>query len=77
MSSKKERKDRTDVRIWMLRKKLKGVDIKRDLGHKSDAQVVETLQGDRDDRRVLNWLRKKGCPVEYLKLPVDMKGNKS
>lgn len=76
MSSKKQRKDRTEVRIWMLRNKLKGVDIKRDLGLRYLTQVVETLQGDRDDRKVLSWLKDKGCPVEHLKLPDDMKGNK-
>lgn len=78
MSSRKERRDRTEVRIWMLRKKLKGVDIQKALNLKYYTQVVETLQGDRDDRKVLKWLEDNGCPTEFLHLPIDMtdmKGN--
>lgn len=75
MSDRKKRRDRTEVRIWMLRKKMKGVDIQKALNLKYYTQVVETLQGTRDDRKVLSWLMDKGCPTEYLKLPVDMKGN--
>lgn len=69
---KRERSDRREARAWMVMQELKPLDIQKAIGLRYHTQVVETLLGDRDDRRVLAWLRDHGCPVAYLKLPKDM-----
>ena len=72
-----ERIDRRKVRAWMVMEGVKPSDIQKALGQRSHVQVVQTLQGVRNDRRVLDWLRDRGCPVEYLQLPKSMqKGEK-
>ena len=75
MNAKKQRVDRKQVRSWMVMNGLRPLDIQKALCFRYHTQVVETILGDRDDRRVLAWLRDHGCPVEYLKLPTDMQEN--
>lgn len=72
MKAKRERIDRREVKAWMVMQELKPRDIQEAIGLKYHNQVVETLLGDRSDRRVLAWLRDNGCPVHALKLPKDM-----
>jgi hypothetical protein len=72
MKAKRERIDRREVKAWMVMQELKPRDIQEAIGLKYHNQVVETLLGDRSDRRVLAWLRDNGCPVNALKLPKDM-----
>lgn len=72
----KKRIDRRQARAWMVMEGLKPHDIQTALGQRSHAQVVETLQGVRNDRKVLNWLIERGCPVEYLQLPKSMQRGK-
>lgn len=69
---KNAKKTRLDAQAWMLKNGLRQTDIKVSLGHKSINQVHGTLQGDRNDRRVLQFLLDNGCPSEYLNLPSDM-----
>jgi len=38
--------------------------------------VANTLAGRQNNRRVLQYLKDKGCPVEYLALPTDMERKK-
>jgi hypothetical protein len=72
MKPKKQRIDRRAVRAWMVMEGLRPLDIQKALGFRYHTQVVETILGDRDDRRVLTWLRDNGCPADSLKLPTDM-----
>jgi len=72
---KKQRVDRKKARSWMVMNGLRPLNIQKAIGFRYHTQVVETLLGDRDDRKVLAWLRDHGCPVEYLKLPPDMQAN--
>lgn len=69
---KRDRIDRREARAWMVMQELRPLDIQNALGFRYHTQVVETLLGDRDNRRVLAWMRDHGCPVDYLKLPKDM-----
>jgi hypothetical protein len=69
------RKDRRRVKAWMVMNNINGRHIQRALGHKWLTQVSETLSGIRDHRKVLAYLRDKGCPISYLQLPDDMKEN--
>ena len=64
-------RDTAEIRSWMFRQGIKLVDIQRDLVMKSATQVSETINGSRNDRRVLTWLKDKGCPVQYLDIPSD------
>jgi hypothetical protein len=75
MKPQRNKSDRRQARAWMVMRSLRPLDIQKALGHRYHTQVVETLAGDRDDRRVLTWLRDNGCPDEYLNLPTDMMEN--
>ncbi|HAS54776.1 MAG TPA: hypothetical protein DCS42_11980 [Nitrospiraceae bacterium] len=73
----KKRIDRRQARAWMVMEGIRPQDIQKALGQRFHVQVIETLQGVRNDRNVLNWLIERGCPVEYLQLPKSMqKGEK-
>lgn len=74
MKPKRQRIDRREARAWMVLQGLRPLDIQKAIGLRYHTQVVETLLGDRDDRRVLDWMRAHGCPVDYLKMPKDMQG---
>ncbi len=73
MSRTKVARDRQKARVWMLENHVRLVDIQRELEHKSNTQVVETLQGWRNHRKVLEFLLEKGCPAQFLDLPKDMR----
>lgn len=64
--------DRREARAWMIMQGIRPVDIQRDMEYPRTAQVNDTLQGRRNDRRVLQYLLDKGCPAAYLKLPSSM-----
>ncbi len=72
MRVQKKDPSRREVRAWLVRKGIRQTEIKKALGHKSITQVNATLNGLRDDRRVLQYLLEKGCPKRYLNLPADM-----
>lgn len=73
MRKKRQRIDRREARAWMVLQGKRPLDIQNELGLRYHTQVVETLLGDRNDRRVLAWLRDNGCPEDYLKTPKDMR----
>jgi len=81
VSSKKRRnimlnrkgKVRRQARAWLVRHGLTVQDIQEALDHKYHTQVSETLSGKRNDRAVLNYLVRKGCPASFLDLPDDMR----
>jgi hypothetical protein len=64
--------DRREARAWMVLQGIRAVHIQREMGYPRTGQVNDTLQGRRNDRRVLQWLLDKGCPAAYLKLPAGM-----
>lgn len=75
MSSQIERsKDiRKQARVWMLTHDIRSVDIQKALLMRSNSLVANTLAGRRNNRRVLQYLIKRGCPLEYLDLPEKMR----
>jgi mannose/fructose/N-acetylgalactosamine-specific phosphotransferase system component IIB len=64
---------RKKTRVWMLTNDIRNVDIQNALEMKSHTQVANTLAGRENNRRVLQYLIKRGCPVEYLDIPERMK----
>ena len=60
------------IRGWMFENKIRYVDIQRSLKQMHIHQVWGTINGTRNDRRVLRWLKEHKCPVRYLDLPPDM-----
>ncbi len=67
---------RKQARVWMLTHDIRSVDIQKALRMKSHSPVANTLAGRQNNRSVLQYLKDKGCPVEYLDLPEDMKRRK-
>lgn len=64
--------DRREARAWMVLQGIRAVHIQREMGYPRTGQVNDTLQGRRNDRKVLQYLIDKGCPAANLKLPKDM-----
>jgi integrase len=62
-----------EIKTWMLRNGVRMVTIQRELGHKDNKTVWNTIHGRMHNRRVLAWLRAKGCPEKHLALPDDMR----
>jgi hypothetical protein len=71
-SSVRTVKDRTKARSWMVDNHIRQRDIQLSLGHQYPVQVSETMRGVRSNRAVLEYLLDKGCPGEYLALPLDI-----
>lgn len=65
------RRSRPRIRSWMVRKSITGAAIARAIGV-SDALVCSTIAGQRNNRKVLQYLRDLGCPASFLKLPDDL-----
>jgi predicted XRE-type DNA-binding protein len=57
-----------EIKIWMLRNGFRQAQVAADLGV-SRPLVSMTIHGHGKNRRVLDWLRDRGCPAEYLDLP--------
>lgn len=72
MKKQPEKKDRRKARAWMVLHGIRQVEVQKNLGQQYTTQVNETLQGTRNNRRVLQYLLDKGCPARYLELPSDM-----
>jgi len=59
-------KDRTDIRIWMIRNGLRAVDIAGEIGiHQS--VLSHWLAGNKTSRRIEDYFRNKGCPERYIR----------
>jgi len=63
----------TEIRIWMLRNQLTVESIRRDLGYRNHTPVSLTIDGKRNQQKVLQYLKDHGCPEQYLHLPKNMK----
>jgi len=63
------------IKEWMAGLKLEVSHVAKDLGvHPS--LVSHTIFGRKNARRVLRYLRDKGCPRAYLALPQDLEAEK-
>lgn len=62
------------IKKWLHEKGITMNDIAGALGINAGI-VSSTIRGLRNMRQVLKWLSDKGCPVQYLSLPEDMKIN--
>lgn len=60
------------IKEWLAERKIKVIEVAADLGM-HHCVVSDTIHGRRNNRRVLRWLRERGCPARYLALPEDMK----
>ena len=63
-----KQRDSVEIRVWMLRNKLRIIHICQDLGF-NDKTVSATIDGRENNRKVLAWLVDKGCPRKFLALP--------
>ena len=72
MKKKPLKADRRRARGWLVENGVRQKEIQTALEQKSPTQVNETLQGMRNDRRVLQYVLDKGCPPNFLDLPADM-----
>lgn len=59
----------TEIRVWMLRNGHTVESIRAALGYRSHAPVSSTINGDRNQQKVLRHLLELGCPREYLGIP--------
>jgi hypothetical protein len=59
------------IKIWMIRNDLCEADIVRATAQEQ-TYVNKTLNGHKNNRVVLQYLKDNGCPERYLALPADM-----
>lgn len=62
------KRNRPQIRAWMLLKGITGVMVAEETGV-SSALVSATIQGRRNNRKVLSMLQELGCPEEFLAIP--------
>lgn len=63
----------TEIRIWMLRNGLTVNSTRKALGYRNHTPVSLTIDGKKNLRKVLAYLREMGCPEQFLALPEDMR----
>ena len=63
-----------EIRKWMIDKELLVEDIAK-ASEVDQSLASRTIDGKRNNRRVLRTLVAKGCPVSVLDLPADMDVN--
>ncbi len=61
-----------EIKIWMMRNGIQRKDIENETGL-NGSNVTRTINGERNCRAVLRYLLNKGCPVDILDLPADVK----
>lgn len=72
MAKAGKKRDAHEINIWLRRNFHSVQKIADDLGN-NHSLVSNTIAGRENNRRVLQWLVDKGCPVRYLDLPKDMR----
>ncbi|WP_321402633.1 helix-turn-helix transcriptional regulator [Maridesulfovibrio sp.] len=63
------------IKEWMSAHDLTQIKIAKDIGI-SKSIVSSTINGSTNNKKVLAYLRDKGCPQKYLSLPEEMKEDK-
>lgn len=68
-------RDIEGINKWMIDAKLSVTKIADalDCHHSLVSNTISNKPGRKNNRRVLRLLIEKGCPVEFLDLPADMK----
>ena len=61
------------IKEWMSAQGITQIEIARRIGI-SKSIVSDTIRGAANNKRVLAFLRDLGCPLKYLALPDEMKG---
>lgn len=61
------------IKAWMALNGLTMAMFQRELGYKTYTGISNTINGRNHLRRVLRLLVEKGCPVDILDLPMDMR----
>ena len=54
------------VRIWMVANDVRAKDIKEHLGYAQCTPVSLTINGKKRYRRVIEELKRRGCPASYF-----------
>lgn len=76
--TKRNSRNEAGIRIWMLRNRVRVIDIARGIRPGFDPSlVVKTIQGKRNNRKVLAYLKGLGCPTRLLAIPVNSKQGES
>ena len=63
------------IKEWMSANGLQQTDIAKEAGISAVSVVSRTINGGVNNRKVLATLRNIGCPVKFLALPEDIKGD--
>ncbi len=66
-------RNKVEIDVWMKRNNLSVAKIQRSIGYKTHTGISNTLAGRDNLRKVLRLLADRGCPVEYLDLPENMR----
>lgn len=72
----KARRDGTEIKVWMLRSGLSMAEVARQIGVSKNLVSI-TINGSRNNRRVLRALLGHGCPADLLALPTDFFSNRA
>lgn len=67
------KRNTVEIRVWMVRNRIKYSEIMRSLGLSDMKQIRLTIKGDRNHRKTLEWLENKGCPRKFLAIPPSYK----
>jgi hypothetical protein len=59
------------IKKWMIDRELRVKDIVTATGEER-TYVTKTINGSRNNRKVLKYLADNGCPIKHLALPDDM-----
>lgn len=66
------KRNSVEIKVWMVRNRIKYAEIMRDLGLADMKQIRMTVNGKRNHRKTIEWLKNKGCPEDYLAAPPDL-----
>ena len=66
-------RNKIEIKVWMLRKGITVSQLAKEAGYKRVTLASSTVAGLRNSRKILRLLINKGCPVEFLDLPEDMR----
>jgi hypothetical protein len=76
MNSRNAARSPRGIRSWLVGQGIRIVDLAVELGV-DPSLVAHTIRGQKNNRRVLRALRDKGCPLEFLALPPDLRGREA